>query len=120
MTIIDLSINDRRGGLYTSTFATDLQTIVTTAKATGDVILCIPAPSSLSYSAYTTESNIGDFNAAIYAVAKANNCLVFDKQALLMSYTQANAEGLYNDTLHPNAAGYGFIGQQMASMLLTA
>ena len=120
LTIIDLSINDRRLGLYTSTFDTNLQTIVTTAKATGDVILCTPAPSSLGYSAYTTESNIANFNAAIYAVAKANNCLVFDKQALLVSYAQAAAEGLYNDTLHPNAAGYGFIGQQMASLLLTA
>jgi len=120
LTIIDLSINDRRLGLYNSTFDTNLQTIVTTAKATGDVILCVPVPSSLSYSAYTTEVNIGNFNSAIYAVAKANNCLVFDKQQLMVSYTQGNAEGLYNDTLHPNAAGYGFIGQQMANLLLTS
>jgi hypothetical protein len=119
LTVIDLGINDRRLINYSSTFDTNLQAVVTAAKTSGDVLLCVPVPSDLAYSAYTTTANIGAYNDAIYRIAAANNCQVFNKETLFQSYTLGQAGGLYIDQLHPNGPGYGVIGQQLAQAIMT-
>ena len=118
LSVIDIGINDRRLGLYTTAFQTNLQTVVTAAKVTGDVILCVPVPSSLDYSAYTTADNIAAYNAAIYRVAAASGCPVINKESIFTSYVSGNANGYYNDTLHPSSAGYAILGQQMSQLLM--
>lgn len=118
LTVIDIGINDRRLGLYTTTYESNLRTLVNGAKASGDVILCVPAPSSFAYSAYTTADNIAAYNAAIYRIAAEKNCPVINKEMIFQSYDLANTNGYYYDTLHPNAAGYGILGQQLSQLLM--
>ena len=118
LTVCDIGINDRRTTTYAASWATSLQALLTTYQATGDVVACLPVPSALSYSAFTTQANQDAYDAAISATAAALGIPVWSKRARLGTYEIANPQGLYSDTLHPSNAGYAAQALDLSRLLL--
>ena len=118
LTVCDIGINDRRTTTYAASWAASLQALLTTYQATGDVVACLPVPSALSYSAFTTQANQDAYDAAISATAAALGIPVWSKRARLGTYEIANPQGLYSDTLHPSTAGYAAQALDLSRLLL--
>jgi lysophospholipase L1-like esterase len=115
LTILDCGINDMNNGVTVDAHRTNMQAVITAAKTSGDVIIKVPAPSSVAAIPQATQDT---FAAAMYALAEVNDLPVIDLRQRLASYEDANAMGLYYDTLHPNALGYADIAQVVAKALM--
>jgi lysophospholipase L1-like esterase len=113
LTIINLGINDWIAGTSQSTFSTNLQTIITNAKTTGDVILCTPFPSSTATS-MATQSGLVD---VINSLAASNSVPLIDNFAIEGSYAAGNAAAHYSDANHPNGLGYSLYANRIADVL---
>lgn len=105
--------NDQALGISPSTFQTNMQTMITAAKAFGDVILLHDhAPTTWTY------TNDAQFTAAIYALGAANNIPVFDIPNRI-SIAQAVAQGYFAaDGIHYNAKGWSDIGSWLANVII--
>lgn len=118
--IIDLGINDWNtsgGNIALATHITNMQAIITAAKAVGDVILMSPAPSdtaTISSAAYQQ-----GYVDAQRSLAVTNDIPFIDAFARFGSYTSANALGMYSDTLHPNDIGYSDQAMLVSRALLS-
>lgn len=99
------AINDWRNSISVSTFQTNFTTLVQKSLTVGDVIVCIP-PHDGGSAGFT--SNQQAYVDAMYTVAAANNCGVFDIRKRWVSYANAVANGWQTngDFVHPTAAGY--------------
>jgi lysophospholipase L1-like esterase len=113
LTIINLGINDWVAGTSQSTFSTNLQTLITAAKTTGDVILCTPFPSSTATS-MASQNSIVD---VIHTLAASNSVPLIDNFAAEGSYAAGNAAAHYWDVLHPNGLGYNLAAKRIADVL---
>jgi lysophospholipase L1-like esterase len=108
LTIINLTINDGQaatavGPLGVSTaYLTSLQTIVTQAKISGDVLLMTGAPSAIGAVALGRQLM---YIEAYRYISKRNECPMISTMYEWGSYDQANANGLMGDTLHPDGEG---------------
>jgi lysophospholipase L1-like esterase len=84
-----------------------MQTIITEAQTSGDVLLKSTVPSNGS--PYTTFEP--EYLPVIQALAISNSCgylAVFDR---CVSYTVSNGYGYYSDGLHPSNFGYSAVAQ---------
>lgn len=103
LTIIDCGINDWANGTGVSTYVTSMQAFITAAKASGDVWIMTPPPSSTASTAINVQKPYVD---AMYRLADANGCSLIPVWNRFGSYAIRNAAGAYFDTLHPNGLGY--------------
>jgi lysophospholipase L1-like esterase len=115
LTIIDLGINDAGVSTSTSTYQTNLTTIVTKAQLYGDVLLTSFPPSGGSPHS-TVEPT---YLPILQAVATAKGCGYVDLYSRWVSYASANALGFMNDNLHPNSLGYADWAQAIFNALRT-
>lgn len=121
LTLIAWGINEYDGagkGTQTSpaTYATNIQTHITRAKQTGDVMLVLPYNSgraatggSATWSQYVTQA---------YALADTNSIPLLDLTDRWGSYATSNALGMYFDTLHPNDKGHQDVADAAFSALI--
>lgn len=116
LTIINLTINDLISGTSVATWAANMQTIITTAKASGDVIIRIGNPTT---SPETNHPGLAEtYVTAAIALASANSCLLMDTRARWVSASNASTIGyLGADGVHPTAVGYCDISQFVYSVL---
>lgn len=102
LTLIGLGVNDRGAGRTAAQFKTDMQTLVTAAKAVGDVILCTEMPSQAAPQA----TNEAQFNDAIRELAYSNSVGLYDYYSRCISWASYNSRGMAADALHQNNLGY--------------
>jgi len=115
LSIINMMINDCNNGSTTSsTYQSNLSTIVTYCQNYGSVMLATPVPAG----ATTYLTNAASFLTATKAVATTDTCSLVDVSTLMPSYSVQNTLGLRFDSLHPNAAGYQFYSSLLANALL--
>lgn len=103
LTIIDLTINDSNAGTALATYQANLQTIITAAKVSGDVLLMVGPPSN---TAAATNGTLDTYIAVLRALAEINVCSIVDMKQLWGSYAAIQATYPYLDTLHPQTGGY--------------
>jgi lysophospholipase L1-like esterase len=107
LSIIDLTINDWNSATDLTTYSSNLQTLITRCKLTGNVILMTGNPSN-------TGAAQSSYVAAVASLATSNSVPLIDIWTLWGSWASANSNGWMFDALHPNAAGYA----QIASTVL--
>ncbi len=119
ITFIDLTINDWNAQTNTTTYTSELQTIISAAKATGDCVLMTGNASEFGVGSDANQTTQRLYSNIVLSLAQANNCVTIDVQATFGggSWTGANALGLMYDQLHPNAAGYVVIASWVAALL---
>ena len=100
LTIISLGVNDAAGSVSVSTYIANIQTIITAAKQSGDVILETMIPSQNS----GWESYEMQYVPALYKLAQANSVPIFD---IYRRFGNAfNSAFTSTDGTHPNEYGY--------------
>lgn len=92
-----------------------MQSIITAAKASGDVILVTDAPAAASEAPLAQQQ---EYVNALSSLAQSNNVNLVNLYQLWGSYTQANANGWMANTVHPNATGYAQIAADVLPYLL--
>lgn len=110
---IKAGINDANSAVSISTYKSNLQTIISAAKAAGsDVTL-------------ETDNPIGNgtdelpYITALRELAAANSLFFIDSYTSpFVSYTNANANSWMADTLHPNTAGYAQQATVLSDLLI--
>lgn len=103
VTIICLTINDSNGGTPLATYQPNLQTIITNAKLSGDVILMVGPPSNTTQA---TDGTLDSYISVVKALAATNNCALINLKDRWGSYAATNPVLPYADTLHPGELGY--------------
>lgn len=117
LTVINLTINDWIQGTALAAYTAQLQSIITTAKLTGDAVLVTGAPSSVATTPAATQlSYIG----AMQSLAATNNVPLLDFHARWESYEALQSLGFYFDQVHPVAAGYNDLASFLSNSLLNA
>jgi lysophospholipase L1-like esterase len=113
LTIINLTINDEVARTATATYTSQMQTLITLAKTTGDAILVVGFPSAIA----SVPANIASqYTTILYDLAKSNNIALNDFQKRWPGGRESFTS-MYRDTLHPNYIGYGDAAQFMARAL---
>lgn len=117
LTLINCTINDSNVQTSLSAYSTSLQTAITNAKLSGDVMLMVGPPSN---TAQATNGTLATYIAAMKTLALSNNLSLFDltKRTNWGSYAVANAVYPYFDNNHPGATGYVDIAAGLASGLV--
>jgi len=111
LTIINLGINDEGYSVAPAVYAANLQTIINTAKISGDVILI------MHHSCSGHETQEPATYAALRQLAANNNVPLVDFRARLGSYTAASGNGQMFDGLHATGLGYADEGAMVADLL---
>lgn len=121
LTVISYVTNDYTpayGPVALNTYTTNLQTIITTAKLTGDCAIVTEVPSASSRQTYVIQSQ---YAAVEHALAALNGCLLIDIGLVWRNaYEPMNVRGWYTDVTHMTAAGYRYEGQLVANALMRA
>ncbi len=121
LTVIQLQINDAAiAATPVATYKANLQTLVTTCLAVGDVMLRTGYPSQVSYNANTPLANQKLYRDAIAAVALENDVTFDDVWTRMGSYEiqQAVLGGaMYADGLHPTGSVYASSASNLAKIL---
>jgi hypothetical protein len=99
------------------TFSENMQTIITDAKVSGDVVLMVPHLVVRSGGSQALEVMR---HGLIYDLATNKDCVVVNMAELLGTYAASSARGLFFDTLHLNAVGYDHTAGFLADVLLLA
>lgn len=114
-TVINLTINDSNAGTALDTYQTNMESIISAAQESGDVVLMVGPPSD---SASALNGTLGEYVQIIYALAAQYGCAVVDLQRRWGSYAEIQATFPYSDTLHPGNLAYADAGQAVASALV--
>ena len=118
LTIICLTINDWANAVSVSSWQTSMQTLITKAKATGDVILMSGVPSNITT---TTQANQQAFVTALKSLAASNGVPMLDIWTRWYGagagWSSNKALGWMYDDLHPSATGYADIANEVFAML---
>lgn len=122
LTIISLQINDPLNNLSLASYTANLQTIITAAQITGDVILmsandCNPGPYLSTGLTMPSHAVQVTFWAAMQSLAATNNVPFIDIFTLFGTYAAANTLGIMGDSLHPNGVGYARISKQALNVI---
>ncbi len=115
LTVIMIGNNDWDASTSISTFSTNLQSIITAAKQSGDVVLVSDAPSAASAAPIAQQQ---EYINTMSTLAASNNINFVNLTQLWGSYTQANSNGWMANTVHPNGAGYAQIAAAVLPYLL--
>lgn len=114
LAIVMFSSNDTNDGVTPATFQQACQDIVAAQAANGGCTLLMLDPDRQTYGTYAPAT----YKAAMLAVADANDhCSVLDINDLWGGYAQAAADGLMQETVHPNSRGHGDLGRPLAHIL---
>lgn len=104
LTIINCGLNDMAGGRSTAAYAADLQTMITTAKLSGDVLLMVPHPAAPSVAPLATQAA---FNTAARNVAASNGVALFSLfDHYGGAFDTAFAARMFDGIVHPAAQAY--------------
>jgi hypothetical protein len=115
LTFINLGINDGGAHAGTATFTTWIQTIITGALISGDVIVCGISPTN---TANGNDPYRNTYLPVLRSLAEINGCGWISIQDRLGSYDAANTLGIMaGDGLHPNALGHADIARAMLRAL---
>lgn len=118
LSIIGMGVNDFQTqtslGNTSPVMKANLQTAITKAKTTGDVILLVEPPPGVAGTIPWT-----DYVTAMYELAVTNDVPIFDLTARWGSYAISNASPLsmYQDTVHPAPAAQGDLVDALAGAL---
>lgn len=115
MTIINLTINDILALTSVASYKASLQNIITTAKLSGDVMICIGNPLQSTFSGYVL-GNDAPYIAAVRELAASNSIYLLDFTGRFTDWATANAGGFMYDGAHPNRIGYA----DMAAVIIQA
>jgi lysophospholipase L1-like esterase len=127
LTVISLGLNDLSntgtGGVALSTaelkasFKTNLRALITTCRATGEVMLKSPSPMLIDSQAPKWAA----IHEVYHELSTELDLPLFCNAERFGTYAEANALGMYSDTLHPNGLGQSYVADgymQMFSSLL--
>lgn len=114
LSIINIGVNDWDIGAPVDTYSSNVQSLVTQCKLSGDVVLVVPPPSATAAASADTQSQ---FRAALKSLGAANNVPVVDLSSRWTSQASALAHGFYVDDLHPAGVGYADIASAISSVL---
>lgn len=114
LTILSLGVNDTSTPVDVATYIANMQTIITAAQSSGDVILMPPFPSQSAAGA-SLLSYEAQYAAA---VRTAFGLPIADLTARVGSGDALAALGMMFDNLHGNALLYGHVAQMLAAGLL--
>jgi hypothetical protein len=114
LTIIGLGVNDRGASRTTVQYRADMQTLVTAAKAAGDVVLCSEMPSQSAPQA----TNEAAFNAVLKELSGLHSAPYYDYYGRCKSWASYNSLGMAADALHQNNRGYWDWANGIAPVLL--
>jgi len=117
LTVIMLTINDSNAGTALATYQSNLQATITSAQASGDVILASGVPSNTTPA---TNGTLDTYIQVVYSLAAANGCAVFDLKKRWGSYAIVNPVMPYYDNLHPKTLGYQDVAAGFYQMLAAA
>jgi lysophospholipase L1-like esterase len=113
LTIIALGTNDAGNSVANDVYQANMQTLITKAKLSGDVLLCSMAPSR--------DAPYTDFEPGYVTVMKnlavSNDCGFIDIFGRWTSYAVSNPLGYYSDAIHPSGGGYSDIAQAVFGVL---
>lgn len=111
--------NEWANAINTTTFQTNLQTLITTITSTvgADMILMSDPPSDISIASVAVQKQYRDI---MQALALSNNIPYIDYTAIFGSYATGNANGYYANTVHLNGTGYGIMKNAPLALLLAA
>lgn len=115
LSIVALTINDSNNGTALATYTTEMQTIITNLKLTGDVILVVGAPSN---TAQATNGTLDTFISALVQLAITNNVPLINAKARWISYAFMNPIMPYFDNFHQFAPGYQDYAQMVDQALI--
>lgn len=101
LTFINLGANDLANAVSPSTGSTNLQAVVTAAKASGDVVIVNPAMGSRP--AWGTLAEQTAWRAMLQALAVANTCPMIDENEIWGGYSGDASK--FADGIHENTAG---------------
>lgn len=108
LTVVMLTVNDSNNNTALATYQSQTQTIITTAKSTGDVLLAVGPPSNTTQA---TDGTLDKYIAILQNLAILNNCGLLNLKTRWTSFAVTNPNMPYFDTVHPGAVGYRDIGQ---------
>jgi lysophospholipase L1-like esterase len=117
LTLIEVAgndINPAAGNRTVAQFTADVQTMITAAKASGDVILVWEALQFASYYNLTPP-----FKAALQQLAVSNNCIFLDWEALVAAQP-GGGNSLFADGTHQLRTGYSLFANQLVYPTLQA
>lgn len=115
LTTVCLTINDANQSTNLTTYATDLQTIITQCLALGDCVLVTGAPSAATQVAPSVQAQ---YVAVYKSLAASNNIPIIDTHARWTSWEVENGYCPYYDSLHPGQCGYADFAEQLYSALM--
>jgi hypothetical protein len=117
---LSLGINDRRGGpvVDLATYQANMQALITTRKALGDLLAFIPPPSKTSDTAQATQDL---YDNALRALCVSNGVPCFDTPVAWNYWAGANAAGLFgSDNLHTSVPGLSAIASEMMNRIMAS
>jgi len=115
LTIIDLTINDANGGTPLAAYQASIQTLITNAKQTGDVLLVAGPPSN---SVAATNGTMAQYAAVNQQLAITNNTPFLSILQRWTSYAVTNPILPYFDALHPGKLGNADEAAAIAQVIL--
>lgn len=117
--VIEYGANEAITGVSTSTFQTNMQTIITNAISkgwSGNNIILITIFASEYTSSSTTPTILASFNTTIRTLATTNGCAIID---MYTDFISIPAIALTNDQLHPNSYSSRIFAQQFLNTMPT-
>lgn len=113
LTFINLGANDLANAVTPATGSTNLQAIITAAKASGDVVLLIPAMGARP--AWGDGAAQAAWRTMLLNLAQANNCAVLDLNAIWGGYVGDSSK--FADGIHENGAGTALEAAAIAALM---
>jgi lysophospholipase L1-like esterase len=111
LTIVNLTINDTLQSTAIATYTSQLQAIITKAKAVGECILMTGLPQA---SAYATQQSL--IYQAVRDLAASNNVLIIDIGYRWVNQTESSTY-YAADFIHGNAAGYADVARAITNVI---
>lgn len=115
LTIIDLTVNDSNLKTGVSAYTTNMQTIITQALKSGDVLLIAGPPSNTTQA---TDGTLANYVSTLKTLADTNQLSMVDIGQRWTSYAVANSVTPYFDSLHPTVVGYTDMAVAIGNALL--
>jgi hypothetical protein len=122
LTLLKGAINDWSNGVNLTTFQSNMQTLINTAKASGDVALVTELPSQISTASLSVQQSYID---AMKSLAVSNNCALLDHWSYFGSWEAmgGSSGGWFDDSVHGTKVSYDAMALREAlfvEALLTA